>query len=230
MYNHAEVTRTLTAVPGSVSWKAAVSLIHGRPVWGEVRAAVPELAAVIDAHQHDDRYADLPFFDPRENYEVDLSLSLGTLCSSAEVRRSPIIVDVWQFDYGEQVHAHVGVYQPGAYKRVIPTLAASYTDMVGLTTRPAAPFARYSTGSVRSVSGMEELMDYVFGDDTTTIPSAKNIDPQRVFAWCAVDTVSGPDLADPVWDHDPIIPGRDLVYDIASGGATAVRGVYHIAK
>ena len=230
MYTHAEVTRTLAAVPGPVAWKVAVSLIHARPVSDEVRAAVPELAAVIDAHQHDDRYADLPTFDPRGRYDPDLSPKLGSMCTHAEVMESTIVVDFWQFDYGEQVHAHVGVYEPGAYNRVIPTLAETYADMVGLTTRSAAPFARYSTGSARSVSGMEELMDYVFGDDTTTIPSAKNIDPNRVFTWCAVDTISGPDLADPVWDRDPKLPGHDLVYDATRGGLTAVRGVYHIAR
>ena len=227
MYTHAEVTRTLTAVPGPLAWKVAVSLIHARPVSDKVRAAVPELATVIDAHQHDDRYADLPFFDPRENYEVDLALALGSLCAYAEAMRSPIIVDFWQFDYGEQVHAHVGVYESGSYSRTLPTLAETYAYMVGLTTRPAA-FPRYITGHM--IPGMKESVDYIFGDDTTTVPSAKTIDPEHVFAWCAVDTVSGPDLADPVWDTDPKPPGHDLVYDITRGALTAVRGVYHIAK
>lgn len=227
MYTHAEVTRTLTTVPGHVSWKVAVSLIHARPVWGEVRAAVPELAAIIDAHQHDDRYAGLPFFDPLGHYDPDLSPSLGAMCTHAEAMESCVVVDVWQFDYGDVVHAHIGVYKAGAHNRVIPANTTEFPDMVGLTTRPANPWLH---GVSMFGAAVEPALAYIFGDDTTGVPATQSIDPNRVFAWCAVDTVSGPDLDDPVWDHDPIIPGRDLVYDIASGGTTAVRGVYHIAR
>ena len=40
MYTHAEVTRTLAAVPGPVAWKVAVSLIHARPVSDEVLSLI----------------------------------------------------------------------------------------------------------------------------------------------------------------------------------------------
>lgn len=228
MYTHAEVTRTLAAVPGPTAWKVDMSLIHGQPVSDEVRDAVPELAAIIDAHQHDDRYADLPFFDPHGPYGPGLAPALGAMCTHAEVMGSHVVVDVWQFDYGEQVHAHVGVYKARAYNRVIPTNSTEFPDMVGLTTRPTA--ADVPVYGHALVGDVEPSLSYIFGDDTTAVPSAKTIDPNRVFAWCAVDTVSGPDLADPVWDRDPHLPGTDLAHDMACGGATAVRGVYHITR
>lgn len=226
MYTHAKITRTLTAVPGSTALSMAQSLMHDVPVGDTVHGPVRTVMGLIAAHQRNDRYACLPDLGSRGYNNRDLVLTLNDLCTRADTVSEDIVVDFWQFDYGDIVHAHVGVYKARAYNRVIAVNNTAFPDLVGITTRPDNP-RLHGDGMFGDV---EPALSYIFGDDTTSVPSAKTIDPNHVFAWCAVDTISGPDLADPVWDTDPKPPGHDLVYDITSGGSHAVRGVYHIAK
>lgn len=204
MYNSVTITRTIAAVSFSDARSLAASLLYGMPVdagllepAGDPDFPEPasDVARVLREHQTNDRHARFP---ERENsYMAGM---FAAMCEHADQQDEPLVFDVWQFDYGDVVHAHAAVHSVGTGNRAVPTNLVFFDGMIGTTTRDTEP----SFGSWGARPDYDEsVAAYVFGDDNSFIKDMQYIMPKLAPAPLVSECLSGPAIDDPIWDTDP---------------------------
>lgn len=138
---------------------------------------------------------------------------------------SSLVFDVWQFDYGDEVHGHIMCVTPGVepYLCVTPTRHARLAFLGTCSRRPASTFD-FDT----SDEGDDNLAAYIFDRDNTAITGWVLAFNGVVDAAVRTAPSTGHSIGDPVWWRigDPEhAPGDDIVHD-ATTGDTFVEATY----
>lgn len=177
------------------------------------------VAEFLDQHAAGGRYAPLypapAIADDAADGERDPFTVVG----------SSLVFDIWQFDYGDEVHGHIMSSPPGVhpYLCATPTRHARLAFLGTCSRRPASTFD-YAT----SDEGDDNLAAYIFDCDNTAITGwvlAYNAD---VDAAVRVSLSTGPSISDPVWWNvggPGPVPGDDIVLD-ATSDASLVEAEY----
>lgn len=143
---------------------------------------------------------------------------------------SSLVFDVWQFDYGDEVHGHILV-----------------SDGVGFAAVSARPFRNAGLVFIGTCSrhtadtdsgaddadndnylyGRDDVFGYFFGRDDTVASDRVFFHVSELSHSIGPYIASGPDIPDSRWDGVANVPapGTDLVYD-ATGAAALVEAVY----
>jgi len=143
---------------------------------------------------------------------------------------SSLLCDIWQFDYGDEVHGHILM-----------------SDGVGFAAVPARPFrnaglsfigtcSRHTAGTDSGADdadnddylyGRDDVFGYFFGRDDTAASDRVFFHVSELSHSIGPYIASGPDIPDSRWDDVVNVPapGTDLVHDV-TGGAALVEAVY----
>mgnify|MGYP001660859935 CR=1 FL=1 len=143
---------------------------------------------------------------------------------------SSLVCEMWQFDYGDEVHAHVLV-----------------SDGVGFAAVPARPFRNAGLSFIGTCSrhtadtdsgtddaegddylyGRDDVAGYFFGRDDTAASDRVFFHVSELSHSIGPYIASGPDIPDSRWDGvvNAPAPGTDLVHD-ATGSTALVEAVY----
>lgn len=204
MYNSVTITRTIAAVSFSDARSLATSLLYGVPVdagllepAGDPDFPEPEgdVAHILHEHQTSDRHARFPRWENPYLYGM-----FNAMCERADQKDEPLVFDVWQFDYGDVVHAHVAVHSVGTGNRAVPTNLVFFDGMLGTTTRDTTP----SLGMAgKRPSYDESVAAYIFGEDNSFIKDMQYIMPKLSIAPLVSKCALGSAIDDPIWDTDP---------------------------
>lgn len=130
---------------------------------------------------------------------------------------SPLVCEMWQFDYGDEVHGHIML-----------------SDETGFPAVPARAFRNAQLEFIGTCSRRTEdidrngdVTDYFFGRDDTAASDRVFFHVSELSHSIGPYIASGPDIPDSRWDDVVNVPapGTDLVHD-ATGGAALVEAVY----
>lgn len=143
---------------------------------------------------------------------------------------SPLVCEMWQFDYGDEVHGHILM-----------------SDGVGFAAVPARPFRNAGLSFIGTCSrhttdidsgaddadnddylyGRDDVFGYFFGRDDTAASDRVFFHVSELSHSIGPYIASGPDIPDSRWDDVVNVPapGTDLVHD-ATGAAALVEAVY----
>lgn len=175
------------------------------------------VVAVLDQHAAGGKYAMLypaPAIASDAVYgEHDPFIAVG----------SSLVFDVWQFDYGDVVHAHIMCQKPGSRPKMCATPARDgRLAFLGTCSRRPASTFDFDTSHLSD----DNLAAYIFDRDNTAIIGWVQAFDDDMYAACNTHAVSGPPLDSADWDDvAATAPGTDIVHD-ATAGARFVEGTY----
>lgn len=180
------------------------------------------VAEFLDQHAAGDKYAAL-YPAPSEDTDSDVDDPFIVVTSS-------LLCDIWQFDYGDEVHGHILM-----------------SDGVGFAAVPARPFRNAGLSFIGTCSrhtadtdsgaddadnddylyGRDDVFGYFFGRDDTAASDRVFFHVSELSHSIGPYIASGPDIPDSRWDGVVNVPapGTDLVHD-ATGAAALVEAVY----
>lgn len=130
---------------------------------------------------------------------------------------SPLVCEMWQFDYGDEVHGHIMLSDETGFPAV-PARAFrnAQLEFIGTCSRHTTDIDRNS-----------DVTDYFIGRDDTASSGRVFFHASELPHSIGSYIASGPDMLDSQWRDvaHATAPGTDLVHD-ATGGAALVEAVY----
>ena len=130
---------------------------------------------------------------------------------------SSLVCEMWQFDYGDEVHGHIML-----------------SDETGFPAVPARAFRNAQLGFIGTCSRHttdidrnSDVTDYFIGRDDTASSGRVFFHASELPHSIGSYIASGPDMLDSQWRDvaHATAPGTDIVHD-ATGGAALVEAVY----
>ena len=130
---------------------------------------------------------------------------------------SPLVCEMWQFDYGDEIHGHIMLSDETGFPAV-PARAFrnAQLEFIGTCSRHTTDIDRNS-----------DVTDYFIGRDDTASSGRVFFHASELPHSIGSYIASGPDMLDSQWRDvaHATAPGTDLVHD-ATGGAALVEAVY----
>lgn len=130
---------------------------------------------------------------------------------------SSLVFDVWQFDYGDEVHGHIMCHGLGSRPKMCATPARhARPEFLGTCSRRPASTFNFNISSLSD----DNLAAYIFDRDNTAIPGWVQAFGGDMYAACNARIVFGPALGSADWDNvAATAPGTDLIHDVTAGAA-----------
>lgn len=165
----------------------------------------------LDQHAAGGRYAALyptPAIAPDAVYdEHDPFIAVG----------SSLVFDIWQFDYGDEVHGRIMCQKLGSRPKMCatPERDGRLAFLGTCSRRPASTFD-FDTSHLSD----DNLASYIFDRDNTAIIGWVQAFAEDMYAACNAHALSGPALGSADWDDvAAITPGTDIVHDVTADAA-----------
>ena len=143
---------------------------------------------------------------------------------------SSLLCDIWQFDYGDEVHGHI-LMSDGVGFAAVPArpFRNAGLSFIGTCSRHTAgtDSGAYDADNDDYLYGRDDVFGYFFGRDDTAASDRVFFHVSELSHSIGPYIASGPDIPDSRWDDVVNVPapGTDLVHD-ATGAAALVEAVY----
>ena len=187
-------------------------------------AAGRRVAEFLDQHAAGDKHQPLYPAPAEETGDSDVPDPFHVVGSS-------LLCDIWQFDYGDEIHGHIlvsdGVGFAAVPARPFRNAALSFIGTCSRHTADTDSGAGADADNDDYLYGRDDVFGYFFGRDDTAASDRVFFHVSELSHSIGPYIASGPDMLDSQWDavvHVPA-PGTDLVHD-ATGGAAGVEAVH----